>query len=309
MTTEAIDQQPSSFQARIVRAVTSVYFSLVNAETADIRMARKRLNFLGGLIPAARGTRVEPAVVNGLDAEWLIPQDAPTNKAILYLHGGAYVLGGCDSHRHLVSYIARESGVRALLPEYSLAPEYPFPHAIEDCVAVYRELLASGFAPGDIVFAGDSAGGGLAVATLLALRDEAAPMPAGACLLSPWLDLSASGESMTSQEKTDPWFTPADIKIVARHYCDEADCGNPLVSPVFADVNGLPPMLIQVGGDEILLSDATRLAGKLEAAGIPVEIEVWQDMWHVFQSFLLVVPEAREAVSRIAVRISRVLEV
>jgi monoterpene epsilon-lactone hydrolase len=309
MEAEQNERQPSSFQARAVRAVTSVYFSLLDAETADVEAARKRLSLLGRLIPAAPGTKVEPVEINGLDAEWLIPDGAPPGKAILYLHGGAYVLGGCDSHRHLASHIARESGARALLPEYSLAPEYPFPHAIEDAVGVYRSLLDSGFSPGDLVIAGDSAGGGLTVATLLSLRDQGVPMPAGACLLSPWLDLSASGESMKSREERDPWFTPADIQVVSRHYCAADDCRNPLASPVFADVAGLPPTFIQVGDDEVLLSDATRFAEKLEAAGIPVEIEVWPEMWHVFQAFLMIVPEAREAVSHIALKIRGVLAI
>ena len=298
----------SSLQARIVRAVTSLWFGLLDPERADVNAARFRLNALGKLVPTAAGVRVEPVEIAGLDAEWLVPPEAPAGKLILYLHGGAYVLGGCDSHRHMVSHIARASGVRALLPEYGLAPENPYPAAIEDVVELYRALLAGGQQPSGIVFAGDSAGGGLAVASLLALRDAALPMPGGAFLLSPWLDLSASGESMRTRDGRDPWFRPGDIAVVAGHYCRPEQVTLPLVSPVYADLRDFPPTYIQVGDDEILLSDATRLADKLRASGGTVELEVFPGMWHVFQAFLLVMPEARQAIRTLAGQIRRVLE-
>lgn len=304
-TTTADLPKRSSLQARIVRAITSVYFSLLDARTVNIDSARFRLNALGKLVPTAPGVRVRPVTVAGLDAEWLTPEGAPADSLILYLHGGAYVLGGCDSHRHLVSHIARESGLRALVPEYSLAPENPFPAAIEDVVEVYRALLAQGIEPRHVAFAGDSAGGGLCVASLLALRDKGLPMPAGAFLLSPWLDLSAAGETMESRRDRDPWFSAADIAVVAGHYCRRDQVHDPLVSPVYADVRGLPPTYIQVGDDEILLSDATRLADKLRDAGVPVDVDVYEEMWHVFQAFLLVMPEARDAVGTLARSIRR----
>lgn len=307
MVTRSSETPRSSLQARIVRAVTSVWFSLIDAERANVHAARVRLNTLGKLVPSASGVRVRPVEIAGLDAEWLEPDGAPADRAILYLHGGAYVLGGCDSHRHMVSHIARAAGVRALVPEYSLAPEYPYPAAIEDVVEVYRALLDAGYAARDIVFAGDSAGGGLAVAGLLAARDAGMPMPAAAFLLSPWLDLSASGESMQSRNGQDPWFRPGDVAVVACHYCRADQVREPLVSPVFADVRGLPPVYIQVGDDEILLSDATRLADKLDACGTPVDLEVFPGMWHVFQAFLLVMPEARAAIQDIAVKLRQAL--
>jgi epsilon-lactone hydrolase len=284
-----------------------MWFSLIDKERADVHAARARMNALGKLVPTASGVQVIADTIAGLDAEWLVPANAPETPLLLYLHGGAYVLGGCDSHRHLVSHIARESGLRALVPEYSLAPENPFPAAIDDVVEVYRTLLARGIDAGTIAIAGDSAGGGLAVASLLAFRDAGLPMPAGAFLLSPWLDLSASGESMRTRAAHDPWFRPGDISVVACHYCDPAEVRNPLISPVFADVHGLPPVCIQVGDDEILLSDATRLAEKLEATGIDVRLEVFPGMWHVFQAFLLVMPEARAALRRLGDDIRRVL--
>lgn len=306
MATPDARTSPSSLQARIVRAVTSMWFSLLDAERANVTAARLRMRALGKLVPTASGVAVQPTVIAGLDAEWLVPKGAPATKTLLYLHGGAYVLGGCDSHRHLVSHIARAARCRALVPEYRLAPENPFPAAIEDVVEVYRALLRE-VGPEEIVIAGDSAGGGLAVACLLAIRDEGLPMPAGAFLLSPWLDLSASGESMQSRDGHDPWFRPGDIAVIACHYCGKEQVRDPRVSPVFADVHDFPPMFIQVGDDEILLSDATRLAEKLEACGSPVEIEIFPGMWHVFQAFLLVVPEARAAIDHLGERMRRLL--
>lgn len=300
------DAKKASLPARIVRAVTSVYFDLVDAESANVQRSRRRLDTLGRLIPPARGVEVSKAPMAELSAEWLIPAEATAGKVLLYLHGGAYVLGSAHSHRHMVSYLARAGNVATLMPEYRLAPEHPFPAAIEDAVRVFDALMADGYTPDDILIGGDSAGGGLAVATMLSLKEQGKPMPGAAFLLSPWLDLSASGESMQSRAEHDPWFNAADIPIVARYYCGEANVRNPLVSPVYADVAGLPPMHIQVGSDEILLSDATRLADKLRAAGSDVDIEVFDEMWHVFQAFLLVVPESREAIDRMGAAIRRV---
>jgi acetyl esterase/lipase len=300
------DAKKSSLPARIVRAVTSVYFDLMDAENVNVRRSRRRLDTLGRLIPPAGGVEISKAPMAGLSVEWLVPVGANGGKVLLYLHGGAYVLGSAHSHRHMVSYLARAGNIAALIPEYRLAPEHPFPAAIDDTVRVFDALLADGYEPENILIAGDSAGGGLAVSTMLKLREEGKPMPGAAFLLSPWLDLSASGETMQSRADHDPWFNAADIPIVARYYCGDADVTDPLVSPVYADVTGLPPVHIQVGDDEILLSDATRLADNLRATGGDVEIEVFHEMWHVFQAFLLVVPESREAIERMGRSIRRV---
>ncbi len=268
-------------------------------QTADVHKIRRRLDFIGRLLLRAFGVRVERTTVAGLYAEWLRPKRAPDDKVLLYLHGGAYVIGSCRSHGQMVSHIARAAGINALVPEYRLAPEHKFPAAIEDCVAVYRELLASGIRPENIVIAGDSAGGGLTVATLLSLRDGGDPLPAAAVLLSPYLDVTASGESATTRADQDPWFHASDMKVVVSNYCGADELKNPLVSPVFAEVEGLPPVLIQVGDDEILLSDSTRFADKIRAAGGTVDIEIWPEMWHVFQLFVGKMPEARRAINKI----------
>ena len=271
-------------------------------DVPSLQVAKARGHFetvASTFLVRAFGVEVEQSQIAGVDVDWLRPKNARQDKVLFYLHGGAYVIGSPRTHRQLVSHTARAAGVVAVLPDYRLAPEHPFPAAIDDAVAVYRGLLESGFKPEDIIISGDSAGGGLSVATLLALRHAGLPMPAAAVLLSPFLDVTASGESATTRADRDPWFDIADLQVVARYYCpDEGEWRNPLVSPVFANVAGLPPMLIQVGDDEILLSDSTRFAEKLEAAGVDVELEIWPHMWHVFQMFIGKMPEAKVAVSK-----------
>lgn len=297
----------ASLRARIVRRVSGAWFARMDPAKTDLVARRRFWHRLANLLWTAQGVRIETTEIAGLRAEWLTPAGAPPDRLLLFLHGGAYVLGGCATHRHFVSYIARAAGVKTLLPEYRLAPENPFPAAVDDAVRVYRALLADGSAASNIAIGGDSAGGGLTMATLLALRDAGDRLPAAAFLLSPWLDLTASGESMTTRAAADPWFRPADLPAVAAHYCRPDEFRNPLVSPVYADLKGLPPLFIQVGADEILLSDSTRAADKVRAAGSEVELEIWPDLWHVFQSFVSVLPESREATRRLGTWIRRAL--
>ncbi len=288
-----------SLRAKIVRAITGAYFKSVDAKKANVQSIRSRWHLLSKVLRVARGVERKTDQINGLTAEWLTPKNAADKKLILYLHGGAYVMGCCATHRQLVSHIARAAGVRALLPEYRLAPENPFPAAVEDAVGIYRTLLAGDYAAKDIVIAGDSAGGGLTMATLLSLRDAGDPLPAAACLLSPWLDLAATGETMVTNAHKDPWFKPEDMPFVAGYYCNEDQFRNPLASPVYGDLAGLPPICIQVGGDEILLSDSVRAAQKVEEAGGEVELEIWPGMWHVFQIFVRQMPESGAAIHKL----------
>ena len=288
----------SSIRAKIMRSTSSSFLKRFNIREADLPKIRRRISRISSVQVPAFGVRVEADRINGLDVEWLTPKDHVEGKLLLYLHGGGYVVGGCDMHRQMVSHIARAGHIRALLPEYRLAPEHKFPAAIDDAVAIYRSLLDMGIHPEDIIFAGDSAGGGLAVATLLSLRDAGERLPAAAVLLSPFLDVTGSGASMRTRAVQDPWFKAEDLPIVAAHYCEPHQQRFPLVSPVFADVEGLPPMLIQVGDDEILLSDSERLADACVAAGIEVELQVWPEMWHVFQMFAAKMPESRAAIKK-----------
>ena len=288
----------SSIRAKIVRSLSSAYVRRVDIADLDINKFRRLWERLGGLLIPAFGVRIETDEINGLHAEWLTPKDRMDGKLLLYLHGGGYVVGGCDMHRQMVSHIARAGRIRTLLPEYRLSPEHKYPDAIDDAVSVYRSLLDMGMKAEDIIFGGDSAGGGLAVATLLALRDADEPMPAAAVLLSPFLDVTGSGDSMQTRRDQDPWFHAEDLPIIADHYCEPHQRSFPMVSPVFANVEGLPPMFIQVGDHEILLSDSERIADECVAAGIDIELEVWPEMWHVFQMFIGKMPEARQAIDK-----------
>jgi len=299
----------ASWRARSIRSLTGRYLKSIDARHADVNEMRKRWHRFAGMLRSVRGVERTEANINGLHAEWLAPGDAADGKLLLYLHGGAYIMGGCRTHRQLVGHIAKIAGVKALLPEYRLAPEHRFPAAIDDATAIYRSLLEQGYAAENIVVAGDSAGGGLTMATLLSLRHSGDPLPAGACLLSPWLDLSGSGESMTTHAQKDPWFRPADLPDVTRHYCDESQLTDPLVSPVYANLAGMPPLYIQVGADEILLSDSTRITEKIIAAGGSADLEIWPEMWHVFQMFLRFMPEGRQAVQKIGAYVRATLQV
>ena len=238
--------------------------------------------------------------IDGINCEWHVPKGCNDAPVIYYLHGGAYIMGSPATHRRLVSHIARAAGMRALLPDYRLAPEHRFPAQLEDSLRVWRALLKGGIAPSDIAIGGDSAGGNLCVATLLSLRDAGEALPAACVLLSPWLDLAGDGESHHTRSSYDPWFKPEYMPAVASRFCAPADFRKPLISPVYADASGLPPIFIQVGDHEILLSDSTRMADNIKAAGGRVDLHVWPDMWHVFQYFVGQMPESRRAIEDIA---------
>jgi monoterpene epsilon-lactone hydrolase len=231
-----------------------------------------------------------------IGAEWLEPPAAREGAALLYLHGGGYVIGSPRSHRHLAGALARATGAVTLLPDYRLAPEHAFPAAVEDAVASYRWLLEWGAVPGRTVIAGDSAGGGLTVATLLALRDRGLPRPAGGVCISPWVDLTCGGASYASKAASDPIVARQGVAEMARDYLGGADARTPLASPLFADLAGLPPLLVQVGSEEVLLDDAVGLAERARAAGVPAALEIWPDMIHVWHWFFPMLDEGQRAI-------------
>jgi acetyl esterase/lipase len=247
----------------------------------------------------ATDIKCEPVSVGGIRGEWIIPPETVAERAILYLHGGGYVMGSVNTHRALIARIARASRARALALEYRLAPEHPFPAAVEDATNAYRWLLAQNFNSGKIAVAGDSAGGGLALATLLALRDQRIPLPACAIPISPWTDMEGTGESMTSTAIKDPMIGSGDLPNFAKMYVGNADPKNPLLSPLHGDYRGLPPLLIQVGAAERLRDDSTRVAKSAKAAGVKVELEVWDEMIHVWHAFAKLLPEGQQAIDRI----------
>jgi acetyl esterase/lipase len=248
---------------------------------------------------APEGTAVTSVKAGGVPAEWVVDPEADDDRVVLYLHGGGYSLGSLDSHRLLVANISRAAKARVLSVDYRLAPEHPYPAAVDDAVAAYRWLLGQGVNADRIVISGDSAGGGLTLATLLALRDAGDPLPAAAVPLSPWADLEGTGESMRTRAAVDLMIQPDRLKETADLYANGADLRHPQLSPVHGDYAGLPPLLIQVGDAEVLLDDATRVASIAKAAGVDVTLEVWDDMPHVFQSFVGLLPEADDAVERI----------
>jgi acetyl esterase/lipase len=223
---------------------------------------------------------------------------------MLYLHGGAFALGSINVQRELIARLVRSTKMRGLAIKYRLAPEHPFPAALEDATAAYRWLLSQGFESSQIMVAGDSAGGGLALGTMLSLRDSGEPLPAGAVCISPWTDLALTGDSALSKADLDPILDPASLQVYARYYAGDNELTTPLISPLFANLAGLPPLLIQVGTDEILLDDATRLAEKARQAGVNVTLEVWDEMFHVFQ-LIPFLPEAKKAIGSIAEFVSK----
>jgi phosphinothricin tripeptide acetyl hydrolase len=232
-------------------------------------------------------------------AEWLRPPSAVPDRVVLYLHGGGYVIGSPRSHRHLAAAIASAAGTSALLLDYRLAPEHPYPAAVDDATAAYRWLLDQAIAPERIVIAGDSAGGGLTVATLLALREARVPLPAGGVCISPWVDLTCGGASYATKADADPIVRRAGVEQMAQAYLGATPPRTPLASPLFADLRGLPPLLIHVGSDEVLLDDAVQLAERARAAGVDASIEVYPRMIHVWHWFLPMLDEAQTAVDAI----------
>ncbi len=265
----------------------------------EVSMERRRaaMEKVAERVPA--DVACQPVNAGGVEGEWIAAPGAEPSRVILYLHGGGYTAGSIVTHRAMASRISRAADARVLAINYRLAPEHPFPAAVEDATAAYRWLLANGIAPGRIVIAGDSAGGGLTISTLLALRDAKQPMPAAAVPISPWTDLAATGESLRTLAARDPMVQADPLREMAKLYLGKTDAKNPLASPLYANYQGLPPMLIQVGGAEILLDDARRVADKARAAGVDVTLEVWDEMVHVWHVFAKLLPEGQEAIDRI----------
>ncbi|PKM82150.1 MAG: alpha/beta hydrolase [Firmicutes bacterium HGW-Firmicutes-14] len=249
-----------------------------------------------GKLPAE--IEVSPVAIGEMYAEWLIPSQAGKDKVILYFHGGGYVSGTCHSHRAIAAKFVKNSQVAALLFEYRLAPEHPFPAALEDSLAAYNWLLEKGVSPSNIVFVGDSAGGGLCLTTLLALRDQGRPLPVAAVVYSPVTDFKCTGESYRTNARA--CLSPEGMgPACAKHYAGDNDPGLPYISPLYGDLHGLPPMLIYVGGDETLRDDSVRFAEKAKAAGVDVTLRVGEGMFHCYPACAPLFPEATRAMDEI----------
>jgi acetyl esterase/lipase len=265
----------------------------------DIPARRERMDEITSGAPLPEGTRTAPVDAGGVPSEWVDAPGGEPDRAILYLHGGGYTVGSVRSHRALVARLAAASGARGLTVDYRLGPEHPFPAAVDDAVTAYRWLLQGGLDPARIVVAGDSAGGGPTVSTLLALRDQGDPLPAAGVCISPWTDLTCTGESMASRAAHDPLVQRDGLLDMAAAYLAGQDPRAPLASPLYAALHDLPPLLVHVGTAETLLDDATRLAARGREAGVAVDLEVWDDMVHVWHAFAPLLPEADEAIARI----------
>jgi acetyl esterase/lipase len=267
---------------------------------ADVKTLRAAFEELTARVPIADDLEVRPTAKGGVSTVEVAIRGRETTKVILYFHGGVYVIGSAGGSVALVGDLARRAGARAITVDYRLAPEHPYPAAVEDAQAVYRGLLDDGVAPGDIALAGDSAGAGLVVATMLALRDAGTPLPAAGFLMSPYADLTLSGDTIAEKQAVDLILTPDGLRLRVADYVGGADGADPLISPVFADLRGLPPLLIQVGSHEILLSDALRLAERAAVADVPVTLDVTPGAPHVFQGFAAFLDEADAALDRAA---------
>lgn len=236
--------------------------------------------------------------VAGIPGEWVTPTLHAVPKGILlYLHGGGYVVKTPHVHRVLVGRLAREAGVTAFIPDYRLAPENPFPAALDDVTAVYNELRRT--TPLPIIVAGDSGGGGLTAGLLLKLRDTGDPLPAAACLISPMLDCTFSGESLTELQRHDPFMRIGDVAMMAKHYYGDHDPRHPYISPVFADLRGMPSLLVHASEHEILRAEAVRYSEQAKAAGVDVTLKIWEGMIHAFHLFAGFIPEGKIAIHEI----------
>jgi monoterpene epsilon-lactone hydrolase len=280
-----------------IARIRAVYRSW-NRDTSVTQMRSDWDAAFGGSTAAVTYERVS---AGGVDGEWISPANAPLDKAILYFHGGGFRIGSVASHRDLIAQIALAGGCRVLAINYRLAPEHRFPAALDDALAAHGWMLDQGLKPDNIAFAGDSAGGNLVLAAMLALRERGLPLPIAAALMSPWTDLAATGTSYVSRAEADPIHQRPMILALAKNYLGgQGDPCDPLVSPLYAELRGLPPLLIQVGDRETVLDDSVMLTDLARAAGVDVHLEVWGGMIHVFQMFGAELPEARRAIASIA---------
>lgn len=289
----------ASEQAEAIKAFLVQMREQVVDSQPTLEEQRKQAEGFGALTAEPAGVTYEDVDAGGVPAEWVTPTGAQSDRVLQYVHGGGYVLCSSKTHSRLVGHLAKAIGCRALNVDYRLAPEHPHPAAVEDSVAAYRWLLDQGVEPRHIAIAGDSAGGGLTLATLLKLRDDGLPLPAAAVPISPWTDLEATGQSISTNAQADLLVGADGLKMMADMFLSGKDARDPLAAPLYGDYRGLPPLYIQVGGDETLLDDSVRVAGKAKAADVEVRIDIFPEMQHVFQMSAGTMPEADDAIARV----------
>jgi monoterpene epsilon-lactone hydrolase len=260
----------------------------------DVAQSRARFEKTAVFLGGAPDAKCEKVDAGGVPSEWVMAPGCDSGRAILYLHGGGYAIGSLNTHRRLAYDISAASSAKVLLIDYRLAPEHPFPAAVDDAAAAWRWLLQQGFATNRLAIAGDSAGGGLTIATLVNLRDKKLGLPACAVAISPWVDLEGLGNSITTRSAQDPMVQKDGLLWMAKMYLNGTDAKTPLAAPLHADLKGLPPTLVQVGTAETLLDDAIRIAEKMHAAGVDARLAIWPNMLHVFPLFAPILSEGRD---------------
>jgi acetyl esterase/lipase len=286
----------ASWQAHLLTAFLRRQVKRKLREQTNVAEVRVALEAMKHRVP--RGVAAQDRNFGGIAGEWLAAAEGAPGGTVFYLHGGGYFACSARTQRPITAGFARR-GLQVFAPNYRLAPEHPFPAAVDDAVAAYLGVLDSGIPPGDITIAGDSAGGGLALATLLSVRDGGRPLPAACLLFSPWTDLAGTGASLVTNDKRDAMFDGDKIALAAAPYLADADPRHPLASPLYAELHGLPPLLIHVGSHEVLLDDSTRLAERARAAGVSVTLRSWPVVPHVWQLFGFL-PEARQSMDEAA---------
>ncbi|REJ71212.1 MAG: alpha/beta hydrolase [Planctomycetota bacterium] len=289
-----------SLRSRLVRTWIRYSVKRLLASDAPIEEVRRGTDKLARYGFPPRSVSTDLIDINATPAERLTPQEAEPAGTILYLHGGGYCFGSITLYHELAARIAAASGATVILPEYRLAPEHPFPAALEDAEKVYQWTLDQGCSADRLAIVGDSAGGGLSLALAVTLRDAGRPLPAAIVCLSPWTDLACTGDSLRTRAEIDPMLPANRIQACAKQYAGNHDLRDPRISPLYADLTGLPPLLIHVGTDEVLLDDSTRLADAARNAGVDVACDVRDGLWHDWHLYAAVVPEGREAISEIA---------
>ncbi|OWY23776.1 alpha/beta hydrolase [Sphingobacteriales bacterium UPWRP_1] len=267
----------------------------------DIHKMRRGFELIASRHPLPDNIYFKRFFIGNMSAAWILPHKLSPKTAMLYLHGGGYAAGSVNTHKALIAKITKKAGIAALAIDYRLAPEHPFPAALQDAVASYEYLLQQGYLPQNICIAGDSAGGGLTLATLLYLKQNNRPLPATAVCISPWTDLAITGASVTGKAHKDPLILGHVLSEWALRYAANEPTTHPLISPLYADLAGLPPILIQVGTDEVILDDSVRFAEKARQQGTDVTLQVWNDMIHVWHFHWRILPEANKAIKDIAV--------
>jgi acetyl esterase/lipase len=288
-------------RAEIDRMVADRQRAAANPTPAKpVEVERREWEAAARLVVLPKNARFHGVGAGGIKAEWMETPPVSRDRVFLLLHGGGYISGSPRTHRKLAAALSKAAYARVLSPEYRLAPEHPFPAGVKDALNAYGWLLDQGVTPDNIIVGGDSAGGGLALSMLLALRDAGAVMPRAAVLMSAWTDLTVSSPSVHAHKKLDPSVTRDGLRTAAKHYMGDRNAADPMASPLFANPAGLPPMLLQVGGNEILLDDSRIFAERARAAGVDAACKIYDGMWHVHQFAAPDVPEAHAAINDIA---------